>query len=504
MFARLVLFFVCLSLSIVSLAKESKKRDPSSVDRPPQFVLLAFDGSKDNAFWQSSMAAADTIPTKEGSSKVRFTYFVNPTYYLAPANKKTYDTPRLGPGHSCIGFSSKAEDIPLRIANTNKAFLAGHEIGSHANAHCDQSGVDRSDPMFGKTWSEEDWTSEFTQFNSLLFDSLKINNLKSAEPSTYDNGFSFSTKNIVGFRAPKLAYTPGLWPTLKKFGFRYDTSMTSAPDYWPRKQPWGGWNFPLGEIKIAGTANRKILSMDYNWLVYQSAGESRPNLTSDQRQKMYDQVLSSYKYYFKKNYFGNRAPVHIGHHFSQWNKGVYWSVMQDFAKFVCNKPEVQCVTYSEYANWLDGLESSRYEAYRDGEFERMRDDNTIKDIATPILADIRMESDAEQFAAVVADKDRARVKVLGWKSQLQVNFENQPSSSMKRKKLLKKYKAGSTLVIRAVLTNRSGAEITWQTFKVKNFGTDKEVMQGPLEEMTLQGEPAGAHEDVYEDSEMSK
>lgn len=490
MFKKLLVTALSISLATpgVGFAKtDKKKRDPSSVDRPPQFVLLAFDGSKDNAFWDESMAAADTMPTKEGTSRVRWTYFINPTYYLSSGKKTTYLTPGHKPGKSCIGFSNQLEDIAPRIARTNKAYKAKHEIASHANSHCEPKGAS------GVPWGQKEWMSEFAQFNTLLFDAFKINGIKPVAPSDYPNGFSFTKEEIVGFRAPQLAQTPGLWPTLKAFNFRYDTSKSAKPDYWPQRQDWGGWNFPLAQIKIAGTS-RTTLSMDYNWFVYQTAGVSKKDMTDVEYKRFYNQMLDSYKYYFKKNYHGNRAPVHIGHHFSKWNRGVYWEVMKDFSKFVCNKPEVRCVTYVEYANWLDGLDRNRYDSYRAGNFERLRDDNTIKDISTPLLADIRLESGDGKFEAVVGESDKAKVQSLGWKPQIQLNHVPQGAAVLTREQVSQKVKTGETAIIRASLQNRSGADMNWETYKIENFGTEYENMVGPLEDQLLQGESPAAHE----------
>lgn len=141
---------------------------------------------------------------------------------------------------------------------------------------------------------------------------------------------------------------------------------------------------PLAQIKIAGST-RKTLSIDYNWLIFHSAGVSKKDLSADDRKQYYDQMLESYKYYFKQNYFGNRAPVQIGHHFSKWNNGVYWDAMKEFSKFVCNKPEVRCVTFAEYANWLDAVDAPTLNAYRSGTFPRLADDKTIKDIAAQLI-----------------------------------------------------------------------------------------------------------------------
>jgi hypothetical protein len=369
--------------------------------------------------------------------------------------------------------------------------LKGHEIGSHANSHCDQTGKDKNDPMFGNTWDFNAWDSEFTQFNNIFFNIFTINKLP--KPAQYaPSGFAFNKDNIVGFRAPLLAYTDGLWPTLQKHNFRYDTSKQSAPNYWPQKQNWGGWNFPLARIKIAGT-NRTTLSMDYNWLVYHSGGASKPGLTEEERLRFKQQMLDSYNFYFKENYFGGRAPVHIGHHFSKWNGSAYWDAMQEFAKFVCNKPEVRCVTYSEYADWLDNLDQPTYEAYRSGEFAKLKDDNSIKNIAAPFLARVSLDQSDKTFEAVVAPQDVKMLKLTKGSVQLQVNFKPQASNVITKEDLIKQYGKGSTILIRSVLLNKDKKPLDWSTYKVEGLGTVTEKVSDPIEDKANEPETADAH-----------
>lgn len=473
---------------------KGKTRKPASVARPPQYVLLAFDGSSSNDFWQESLAFADTVPTTVptlGDKKLmRFTYFVNPPYYTFKDRRKVYTTPGINrPGVSCIGWSDTLESINPRIDHTNTAFKTGHEIGSHANSHCDASGTDKNNPMFGRPWSEADWNSEFEQFNSMFFNVFQVNGLKPS--AKYPSGWLFKPSDVVGFRAPLLATTPGLWPTLKKFGFRYDTSKSSAPTYWPQRQSWGGWNFPLAEIKIAGTAKRTF-SMDYNWLCAQSGCATKKDLTETERLKFKQQMLDSYMYYFKINYFGGRAPVHIGHHFSKWNKGAYWDAMKEFANNVCNRPEVRCVTYKAYADWLDRLDAQTYQAYRSGDFEKLRDDGKIKDIAEPVLADVHLDRGDDAFEAVAPEKMKARM--MGYKPQLQIDFNNYPSTKITRDQLKQMVQPGGSVMIRAALFNKAGTMINSETYRIDKFDTPEETMTDrPLEEKALQGETMDAH-----------
>ena len=42
------------------------------------------------------------------------------------------------------------------------------------------------------------------------------------------------------------------------------------------------------------------------------------------------------------------GPLQIGFHFVLMNGGAYWRALERFAEAVCNRPEVACVSYSEY------------------------------------------------------------------------------------------------------------------------------------------------------------
>lgn len=477
-----------------AFAKPAKARKPAAVERPPQYVLLAFDGSFANDFWDESVAFAETVPTTVptiGDKKLmRFTYFVNPPYYVARERRSVYTTPGINkPGVSCIGWGNPIETIGPRVDRTNYAFQRGHEIGSHANSHCDASGKDKDNPMFGRMWTEADWNSEFEQFNRMFFNVYSINGIKPTTRSP--NGFVFKPSDIVGFRAPLLEHTPGLWPTLKKFGFRYDTSKSSSPTYWPQRNDFGTWNFPLGMIKIAGST-RKTLSMDYNWLCFHSACATKKDLTEAERQQFKKQMVDSYMYYFKINYHGGRAPVHIGHHFSKWNKGAYWDAMKEFAQNVCSRPEVRCVTYKAYADWLDGLDAKTLQSYRDGDFAKLKDDGLIKDIAEPVMADVDLDRGDGAFEAVIPEKNKARM--MGYRPELQVDFAPWKSNRVSREELSQVVKPGSNVTIRAALYNKAGSLINSSTYRIEKFGTPEEsITDRPLEEKAMQGETADAH-----------
>ncbi|MBC7693314.1 MAG: hypothetical protein H7222_16235 [Methylotenera sp.] len=348
--------FTCAAVLSVSL---SAKATP--VPRPPQYVLMAFDGSKTidgtGPNWQTTRDFAKEAT--EAGAPVKFTYFISGVYFLNAKNKKLYTAPHHSPGQSEIGFGKTPEEISDRIDEINAAYKEGHEIGSHANGHYD-----------GSRYTESDWSGEFRQFNELVADAFKNNDL--------DKSWAFAEKEMIGFRAPLLGVSKGMWPALDKHGIKYDTSKIAEPNYWPEKNIYGTWNFPLARLSIVGSG-KWTLSMDYNFYDADShAKEDRENSSKYEKQ-----MLDTYMKYFKGNYYGNRAPVSIGHHFMAFNGNAYWRAMKRFSKTVCGLPEVKCVTYTELMNYMESLPKATRLVYQKGQFEKMEGASikVAKDIA---------------------------------------------------------------------------------------------------------------------------
>ncbi len=312
-------------------------------ERPPQFVMLSFDGSKSLSFWQESRTFAQ-------EENVAFTYFISGVYFLATADKNNYVEPRLGAGKSAIGFGGSKQDIQPRIAQVYQAALDGHEIASHANAHYD-----------GASYSTSMWNSEFEQFFSLITNAWKHSGVPEQEPTEWSY---YINNDVVGFRAPQLGVGNGLWASMSQYGFAYDASRVDRMNYWPKKIN-GIWNFPLAGLTIAGT-NKRTLSMDYNFYMAQSKAEPGP---ASKYKEYEDQMFKTYQAYFNNNYYGNRAPLHIGHHFSKWNGGAYWEALKRFATSVCTLPEVKCVTYKELVNFVETHQAD-INSFESGDFDK--------------------------------------------------------------------------------------------------------------------------------------
>lgn len=518
---------------------------PSSPERPPQFVLLAFDGSLYNAFWEDSRQFA--LKMRRENKPLSFTYFISGVYWLTQRNYPFYIPPHKesqfaakeleeendlhierspeqranrikeliaderkirmdyanNPNiksenkkmkryqYSDIGFGGdEPSDIEERIRQVNMAFEEGHEMASHGNGHF--KGGDDDMPR-SKNWTILQWKSEFQQFINLIFNAFDFNGIQ--KDPQYKSGYAFSPKDIVGFRAPLLDANDAMFQALKDSGYKYDTSgKAGAVDgtIWPKKNELGTWMFPLGLIKVEGRKN-PVPSMDYNFFYIQSKG------ISDEKNKdrYRDQMLNSYMNYFNKNYYGNRAPVHIGHHFSLWNGGAYWEAMQKFAEEVCGKPEVRCVTYSEYMNWLESQGAQTISLLSKGSFKHL-----------PRPPDLKSEvivGNSEPHLEVIGDIAKASFKLdqlsraLNYKSIVKVNNEPVQGTEIDIADLRKKLPAGKDVVISAAVLNKQGFEINSYSLKIKNLGTqDESISDKSMEEMALLGDMPEAHENETE------
>jgi hypothetical protein len=309
----------------------------STSSKRPQFVVLSFDGSYSIKMWQDTRKFARDMSAQ--GKPVHFTYFISGVYFLTPQYKTHYTAPHQKSGASAIGFALNEKDIYRRTDEINAAVAEGHEIGSHANGHFD-----------GSKWTYEDWKQEFNSFNDLVFNSFINNNFDNQNYEQHT--LKLVPQDIIGFRAPVLGVNTSTWKVLNEFGFKYDASGVGKPTSWPVKTADGLWRFPLASIAYT-TSTRKILSMDYNFYLHQSQGKDVASFGSDLWNQYYDEMYSSYMNYFMNNYKTNHAPVIIGHHFSLWNDGVYWEVMKNFAREVCGKPDVKCVSFAELTTFLE-------------------------------------------------------------------------------------------------------------------------------------------------------
>lgn len=308
-----------------------------------QYVVLAFDGSRSIDMWQQTRAFSQEM--KAAGSPVRFTYFINAVYLLAERHRHVYHPPQHSTGTSPIGFAGSERDVADRLEQMNAALEDGHEIGCHLTGHFN-----------GSSWNEAEWQQEFQSFFHIIQQATTLNHLENEPPQR--RALNMAPTGFIGFRAPELGVNEHLWPVLRQHGFQYDTSLTDQLGKWPSKRAHGLWEFPLTKIPFAGSPTSSLLSMDYNFYYKQSKAKDVAARDTPAWNEYYQQVLTSYRNYFEHSYHGNRAPLFIGHHFSLWNDGVYWEAMKAFAREVCGKQEVKCVSYKEVMDELNVREQT--------------------------------------------------------------------------------------------------------------------------------------------------
>jgi len=342
-------------------------------ERPPQFILISFDGSYTNAMWEATRNAAL-------ASQAKVTHFISGVDFLTggrgssdgASTYQIYTPPRYKGGPtSLIGFGGSRQQLMERIRQVYLSYQSGMEIGGHANGHFD-----------GSAWSEEEWTYEFDLFHKYILEVFRLNRLDENKVGVKESDWqqAMSTQ-LFSFRAPFLGRGEGLWKTLgrkkwnilgeeRDFAYSYDASdVARSWAAWPSKSSYGFWYFRMATIPVEELGKR-ILSMDYNFYVAHSDNPNNPKDKPEKAQEFEEQMYRAYLKWFLTNYYGNRAPINIGHHFSTWNQGAYWKALQRFMDTVCREPEVACVTGGELVQYLEGLSAKTLAQYEKGQFNR--------------------------------------------------------------------------------------------------------------------------------------
>lgn len=449
---------------------------PTRVARPAQYVMVGFDGGLNLQQWQAMRTfAADMNKNKK---PVNFTYFFSAVYLLHDSNRNYYAHPKHHVGYSAIGFGDDVKGITARLGLLNDSFNDGQEIASHAAGHFDAE---------AEKWTESDWESEFRQFKDLLFNAYFNNGITPA--NKFPQGYAFAEKDIVGFRAPALGVTPGMWPNLKSFGYKYDVSVPGEMTDWPVKNALGTWQVGVPIIEVAGTG-KKIVGMDYNFYVAQTKGKEDPANRETYRKQMYD----SYMNFFNSSYYGRRAPVSLGHHFALYNDGAYWLALQDFLKSVCGLPEVKCVSYKNYVSWLDSLTPENLKAYRLGQFEPLpRPRRPSYTPERPLDLNLSLQKSGAKIDVLASGNDLA----AGMKTLVKINGKAFSGQSLSLENLRREFPKGSELEISATVVDSRGNELQRATHRVENLGTSEESYQEkPDEARLLLGDLPEAHEHV--------
>ncbi|MFF0738033.1 hypothetical protein ACFYVK_41300 [Streptomyces chartreusis] len=303
---------------------------------PPQFVIFSWDGAGEvgNGLFPRFLDLA-----KE--HEAHMTFFLSGLYLLPESKKRLYDPPNNPRGASDIGYLTD-DHIKQTLKGVRRAWLEGHEIGTHFNGHfCGGTGTVGN-------WTPKQWRSEIDQAKSFVKE-WRTNSGWTDLPSL---PFDYD-KELVGGRTPCLLGQDNLLPTAKELGWRYDASSPGGRQVWPDKKQ-GLWDLPLQQIPFPGRSF-EVLSMDYNMLANQSVNST--NAPSHNYPAWREQSAQAYIQGFKRAFESNRAPFFIGNHFEQWNGGIYMDAVEEALKHIAREKEkgadVRLVSFRQFVDWMD-------------------------------------------------------------------------------------------------------------------------------------------------------
>ncbi|GEM_PF-633821 len=348
--------------------EESWRTVPSNVpmekleegEKPPQFVLVSFDGGGWHDRWQTFMEAAKP-------HDARFTVFLTGIYLVEEANRELYQAPKHEPGQAAVDFYPDEPSIAQLVQDLNQANSRGHEIGTHYNGHICAASKDGAD-----TWSPEDWEHELDQFFDFLANYRENN----------DYGSDFPTLEVQpdSIRGGRLPCLDGKWsdivPAWKKHGITYDTSRSSTLGtgvHWPYSQD-GIWQFEVPVVfspafdgpespAKEGDDSPIVTAMDYNFWAKINGAKDEP----EKRQVMHDAALETYRYMYASAYAGNRAPLVLGNHFNGWNDNAFNPAVEQFMSEVCGEPDTYCTTHRDVIQWLSLQDPERVREWQSAE-----------------------------------------------------------------------------------------------------------------------------------------
>lgn len=317
--------------------------------RPPQFLVVSFDGSGGTQLWPYWRDVARR-------AHAHFTFFVSGVYLLAEDRRTLYHPPEHSAGFSAIGFlqpfdgKTAEERVGETLRQIGLAYREGNEIGTHFNGHfCAPV------PESVGDWTSDDWRHELDQFRMLMFDASRNNGL---DPPV---ALPFGPREVTGERTPCLeGKMPALLPVLTERGFRYDASQIAPLGSWPYRVRGGLWEFPLQLIPFVGHTYQ-VVSMDYNFFYNQALAGLSPAVSEQQ-------AYASLWHAFLASYHGNRAPLSFANHFETWQDWAYDKALARVVVQACRMPEVRCVSFRELADWLEAQPPALLRRYELGRF----------------------------------------------------------------------------------------------------------------------------------------
>jgi len=282
-------------------------------DTPPQFVVISWDGAGESVK-NPLLAHFRGVSQELGAS---MTLFLSGLYTLPNSKRTLYKPPGKPVGSSSIPFLAD-ESVHATIDGIGKAWLEGHEIGTHFNGHfCGAKGVG--------SWTPDQWKDEIDQAVGFVKNWRTNTGFTDLDPLPFDY-----SKELVGARTPCLEGSANLRTAANDLGWRYDTSSNGI-QMWPSHKG-------------------QVMSMDYNMMYNQS---KTPTGDAAKHAQWQQEAADSYLAGFQRAYDGNRAPLIIGNHFESWNGGIYMTAVEQVMRKIATYPDARLVSFRQLCDYLD-------------------------------------------------------------------------------------------------------------------------------------------------------
>jgi hypothetical protein len=295
---------------------------------PPQFVVFSWDGAGNSKLFAHFRQLSKDL-------NASMTFFLSGIYTLPRSKRMLYHPPRHPRGASAIGYLSDTS-IHGCLSQLGPAWLEGHEIGTHFNGHfCGPDGVE--------AWSPADWDSEIDQAIGFVANWRTNTGFTDLPALPFDY-----RSHLIGGRTPCLQGQRNLLRAQRVQRWKYDSSGTGT-QVWPKQWANGLWKVPMQGIPFPGHSF-EVISMDYNMMDNQSrVTQGDPSMHAKWKNQARDAYLAG----FRRAYHGNRAPLIIGNHFENWNRGIYMDAVTEAAQAMAQHPDVRFVSFRQLIAWLE-------------------------------------------------------------------------------------------------------------------------------------------------------
>lgn len=302
---------------------------------PPQFVIFSWDGAGEvgNGLFPRFLDLAK-------QHQASMTFFLSGLYLLPESKKRLYNPPNNPRGASDIGYLTD-EHVKATLANVHRAWLEGHEIGTHFNGHfCSGFGTVGN-------WTPAQWQSEIQQAKAFVKE-WRTNTGWTDLPSL---PFDYDKELVGGRTLSARPEQPAAHRQEARLALR--RLLARRPPGLARQE--AGCVGPAAAAGPLPGRSFEVLSMDYNMLANQSVNST--NAPAYNYPAWRTQSTQAYISGFKRAYETNRAPFFVGNHFEHWNGGIYMDSVEAAFKHIAQEKEkgadVRMVSFRQFVDWMD-------------------------------------------------------------------------------------------------------------------------------------------------------